>query len=110
MRALGIVTKPCHDPLVGRQGHGALDGCKALMDALLTAHMMLMKEAFKCATPGELGGFECWPLTEKVTKQPRVRMGKPLENVRKIHLQRTGESIRYPDPIPHQATPVFHQL
>jgi hypothetical protein len=99
-----------HDPLVSRQGHGALDGCKALLDALLTANMMLMKEAFQGATPGEWGSFERWPLTEKVTKQYRVLIGEPLENVRKIRLQRTGESIRYPDPILHQATTMFNQV
>src|SRR5215472_16100166 len=75
-----------HDPLVGRQRHGALDGYQARMDALLIAHVVLMKEAFQGATPGELGGFEGWPLTEKVTKQPCVLMGKPLEHMRKIRL------------------------
>jgi hypothetical protein len=39
------------------------------MDALLIAHMVLMKEAFQGATPGALGGVEGWPLTEKVTKR-----------------------------------------
>src|SRR5215471_10897046 len=80
------------------------------MDALLIAHVVLMKEAFQGATSGELSSFERWPLTEKVTKQHGILMGKPLEHVREIHLQRPGESIRDPDPIPHQATPVFHQL
>ena len=80
------------------------------MNALLSAYVMLMKELFKCATPGELSGFEGWPLTEKVTKQYRVLLGKPLEHVREIRLQRTDESIGYADPIPYQATPVFHQL
>jgi hypothetical protein len=79
------------------------------MDALLIAHVVLMKEAFQGATPGKLGGFECGPLTEKVTKQPCVLMGQPLEHVRKTRLQRPGESSRDPDPLPHQATPVFHQ-
>jgi hypothetical protein len=96
-------------PLISRQRDGAFDGRQALLDALRIAHMMLMKELFKCATPGELGGFEGWPLTKKVTKQSGVLMGKPLEHVRKIRLQRTDESMGYTDPISSQATPVFHQ-
>ena len=90
-----------HAPRVSRQRHGALDGCQALMKALLPAHVMLRKELFKCATPGELSGFERWPLTEKVTKQYRVLLRKPLEHVREIRLQRTDESIGYADPIPY---------
>jgi hypothetical protein len=99
-----------HDPFISGQRHGTLDGGQALMDALPIAHVVPMKEAFQGATLGELGGFEGWPLTEKVTKQPGVLMGKPLEHVREIRLQRPGESIGDPDPILHEATPVFHQV
>src|SRR5262249_33597142 len=40
----------------------------------------------------------------------RVLLRKPLEHVREIRLQRTDESIGDADPIPYQATSVFHQL
>jgi hypothetical protein len=99
-----------HDPLVSRQGHGAFDGVKALTDSLLTANLMLKKEALKGAAPGELGGFKRGPLAKKITKELGLLMGAPLEHVRKIRLQRTGQSIRQPDAIAHQPTPVLHQL
>ena len=73
------------------------------MNALLPTHVMLRKALCKGATPGELSGFEGWPLTEKVTKQYRVMLGKPLEHVREIRLQRPDESIGYADSIPSQA-------
>jgi hypothetical protein len=98
-----------HAPRVSRQRHGALDGCQALMKALLPAHVMLMQELFKYATPGALSGVERWPLTEKVTTQSRVLLRQPLEHGREIRLQRPDESMGSADPSPSQATPVFHQ-
>jgi len=98
-----------YDPLGNRQRHGALDGCQARMKALLPAHVMLRKELFTGATPGALSGVEGWPSAEKVTKQYRVLLGKPLEHMREIRLQCPDESIGDADPIPYQATPVFHQ-
>src|SRR5690349_11534631 len=80
------------------------------MHALLPAHVMLMKALCKCTTPGALSGVEGWPLAEKITKQYRVLLGKPLEHMREIRLQCPDESIGSADPLPYQATPVFHQL
>ena len=58
-----------HDnPLVPCQGRGVFDGLKPLGDALLTVHMMWTKEACQDAAPGQLSGFERWPLAEKVAK------------------------------------------
>ena len=54
--------------LVPCQGRGVFAGLKPLGDALLTVHMMLTKEACQDAAPGQLSGFERWPLAEKVAK------------------------------------------
>jgi hypothetical protein len=98
------------DALVHRQGQGALDGLKPLMDSVLTSKVMLTQEPLRGAAAGELGGFERGPLTEKVTKQPRLLIGKPLENLRQMSFQGTGQSIGYADPIAHQSTTVFNPL
>jgi hypothetical protein len=98
------------DPLVRRQGHRALDRIKALTDSVLTANLMLVKKPFKGAAPGQLGGFERGPLTQKVTKQHRILIRTPLEDLRERSLQRTGQSVCYPNPIGHQSATVFNQL
>src|SRR5262249_50007741 len=98
------------DPLVSRQGPGPFDGLKPLVDAVLTPQVMLMKELRQRATPCELGRFERRPLSQKIAKQPRLLMGEPLENLRKIMLQNIGQPIRDPNAVRHHATTMFNQL
>jgi hypothetical protein len=98
------------DPLVSRQGPGPFDGLKPLGDALLTPQVMLTKALLHRATPGELGRFKRRPLSQKVAKQPRLLLGEPLENLRKIMLQNIGQSMRDPHAVRHHATTMFNQL
>ena len=75
-----------NNALVTGECRGAFHGRKPLVDALLTVHVMLTKEARKGAAPSQLGGFERRPLTEKVAKELRLLLGEPLEHLRKIGL------------------------
>src|SRR4029453_853084 len=98
------------DPLVSRQGPGPFDGLKPLVDALLTPQVMLTQELLQRATPGELGRFARRPLSQKGAKQPRLLIGEPLENLRKIMLQNIGQSIRDPNAVRHPRPTMFNQL
>jgi hypothetical protein len=57
-----------NNALVTGSCRGTFHGLKPLVDALLTVHVMVTKEARKGAAPSQLGGFERRPLTEKVAQ------------------------------------------
>jgi hypothetical protein len=83
----------CNDAFIGGQWCRALDGTDALVDDVGVAHVMVVEEAFQGGATGELHGFEGGPLSQKVAEDDRVLVVKPLEDVREVVFQGTGEAI-----------------
>ena len=98
------------DAVIGGQRHGALDGLKACRDDLGRAHVVGTEEAFEGGATRELGGFEGGPATEDVAKERRIFLLKPLQDMREVVFQRTGQAMRQPDGIADEATAVFNEL
>ena len=98
-----------HNALVPGSCRGAFHGLKPLVEALLTVHVLVTKEARKSAAPSQLGGFARRPLTEKVAQELRLLLGEPLEHLRKRGLSCAGQAIGDSDAVRHQPSTVFNQ-
>jgi hypothetical protein len=81
------------DALIGGQRCGALDGLDALVDDVGVTHVMGAEKALEHGAPRKLGGLEGWPLREDVAEDGGVFVVKPLQDVRAVVLQGTGEAI-----------------
>src|SRR4029453_3762452 len=72
--------------------------------------MVVAEEGLKGGAARELGRFEGGPATEKVTENVGIFILKPLEHLREIVFQRTGEAVRNPHFIPDHAPTVCDEL
>ena len=70
------------DALIGGQGGGSCDGVEALGHHVCRAHVVLAQEGLQGRAARELHRFAGGPAAEKVTKQERVFVLKPLESLR----------------------------
>ena len=96
--------------LIGGQRRGGLDGLAALGDHVFRAHVVIAEEGLKGGAARELGCFEGGPAAQKVTENVGVFILKPLEHLREIVFQRTGEAVGNPHFIPDHATTVCDEL
>jgi hypothetical protein len=65
--------------------------------------MVVAEEGLKGGAARELGRFEGGPATQKVTENVSIFILKPVEHLREIVFQRTGEAVRNPHFIPDHA-------
>ena len=87
-RALGTIT-----PASVVSGVALLMAWMRCVDDVAIAHMMGAEEALQGRAARELGGFEGRPLGEKVAEEQGVFVLKPLQDVREVVFQGTGEAI-----------------
>jgi hypothetical protein len=78
------------DTGIGGECHGTLDGLEAGSDDVGSAHVMRPEEPFQGRAAREGRGFEGRPAAEAVTKDRRIFLRKPLQNLRKVVFAGTG--------------------
>ena len=81
------------DAVIGGQRYGALDGLDAGGDDVGRAHVVGTEEALQGGAARELRGFEGRPAAEEVAKDRRIFLLKPLQDVREVVFERTGQAI-----------------
>ena len=74
------------------------------------AHMVVAEEGLQGGAAGELRGCEGGPAAQKVTKDVGIFVLKPLQHVREIVFQGTGQAVGHPDFVADHATAVFDEL
>src|SRR5207237_1301566 len=70
--------------------------------------MVLAKEGLQGSAAGQLGSLQGWPAAEKITKNDRVFVLKPLERLREIVFQGARETIGDPHVVSNHAPAVFN--
>jgi hypothetical protein len=98
------------DALIGGQRRGGLEGLEALCDHVFRAHVVVTEEGLTGGAARELGRFEGGPATQKVTENVGIVVLKPVQHLREIVFQRTGEAVGNPHFIPDHATTMFDKL
>ena len=98
------------DAVIGGQRSGALDGLDAGGDKVGRAHVVGTEEAFQSSTACELRGFEGGPAAEEVAKDRGIFLGKPVQDLRKVVFERTGQAVGQPDFVADQAPAVLDEL
>src|SRR5215510_3557051 len=98
------------DARIAGQGDGRLDGVDALSNNLCRTHMVLAKEGLQERAAGQLSSLQSGPAAEKVTKNDRVFVLKPLEYLREIVFQGACETIGDPHFVSNHAPAVFNEL
>ncbi len=98
------------DALISGQGRRGFDGVNALGEHVSHTHMVVAKEGLQGGSPGKLCRFQGGPAAQKVTEKVRVFVLKPLQHLREIVLQGTGEAIGDPHFISDHAATVFDEL
>ena len=98
------------DALIGGQRRGALDGLDALVDDVGRAHVVGAEEALQGGAARELRGFEGRPAAEEVTKDRGIFVLKPLQDLREVVFEGTGEAVGEPHFVADQAAAVFDEL
>jgi hypothetical protein len=98
------------DALIGGQRCRALDGLDALVDDGGIAHVMVSQEAFQGGAARQLGGLEGGPWGEEVTEERGVYVVKPVQDVREVVFQGTGEAVGEAHVIADQTEAVFDEL
>ena len=92
------------------KGIAALMAWIRCVDDICRAHMVVAEEGFQGGAACELRRFEGGPATQKVTEDAGIFLLKPLQHLREIVLQGTGEAIGDPHFIPDYAATVFDEL
>ena len=97
------------DAVIGGQRARTLDGLEAGGDHGGRAHVVGPEEALKGGATRELGGFEGWPAAQEVTKDRRIFLLKPLQDVREGVCEGTGQAVGATHVVADQAPAVFHE-
>jgi len=97
------------DALIGGQWCGAFDGLNAVVDDGGVTHVMGVEKALERGAPRELGGLEGWPLGEEIAEDGGVFVVEPLQDVRDVVLQGTGEAIGQAHCVAHEAAAMFDE-
>src|SRR5262249_41288052 len=95
-----------NDAFISGKGCRRLDGLDTLGDDLGIAHVMLTEEGVESGTAGELNRLEGWPATQEVAEDRGVFLLKPVQHLREIVLQGTGQAVGDPDFVANHATTV----
>ena len=98
------------DTVIGGECHGPLDGLEAGSDDVNRGHVVSPEAPFQGGAARKLRGFESWPAAEAVTKDRRIFVGKPLQDLWKVVFEGTGQAICTTAFVPDQATAVFDEL
>jgi hypothetical protein len=98
------------DALIGGERCGSLDGVAALGDHVFRAYVVVAEEGLTSGAARALGRCEGGPATQKVTENVRVCILQPVQHLREIVLQRTGEVVRNPHFIPDHAPTMCDEL
>ena len=98
------------DALISRQWCRALDGLDARVDDVGIAHVMGAEEALQGGAARQLGGFQGRPLGEEVTEECGVFVLKPLQGVREVVFERTGEAVGEAHFVADQTAAMFDEL
>jgi hypothetical protein len=96
------------DALIDGQWGSALDGLDACVDDGGIAHVVVAEEALQGGAPRQLHGLESRSLGEEVAKDGRIFLVKPLQDVREVKFQGTGEPLRDAHVVAHEAA-MFHE-
>jgi hypothetical protein len=97
-------------PSIRGQGHRALDGLNARLDDVGRASVVCTEAVRKGGTTRALRRFARRPAAPEVTKDARIFLLQPLQNVWEVVLKRTGQALGAPDFVADQATAVFDEL
>ena len=98
------------DAVIGGQRLGALDGLDAGGDDVGRAHVVGTEEAFQSGAACELHGFEGGPAAEEVAKEHGIFLLKPLQDLREVVFEGTGQAVGQTDFVADQATAVLDEL
>ena len=98
------------DAVICGQRSCALDGFDAGGDHVGRAHVMGPEEALKGGATCELGGFEGRPAAQEVTKDRRIFLLKPLQDVWEVVFEGTGQAVGETDCVADQSPTVFDAL
>ena len=100
----------CDDAVIGGEGCGRFDGLDTLGDDIGVAHVMLAEEGREGGTARALRRLEGWPATQEVAEDRGVFLLKPVQHVREIVLEGTGQAVGAPDFVADHAATVFDEL
>src|SRR5215475_14545693 len=84
------------DAFIGGERGGRFDGLDTLCNDIGIAHVMIPEEGFEGRTASELHCLESWPATQEVAEDCGVFVLKPMQHVREIVLEGTGEAVGEP--------------
>jgi hypothetical protein len=99
-----------HDAFISGEGCRRRDGLETLCDDLGVAHVMRTEEGFEGGPAGALPRFEGRPAPEEVAEDRGVFLLKPVQHLRAIVLESTGQAVGDPDLVTDHATAVFDEL
>src|SRR5262245_14423446 len=97
-------------PFIGGQRGATLDGVDALVDDFRVAYVMVAEEALQGGASRQLHGLQGRPLGEKVAEDGGVFVLEPLQDMRKVVFESTGEPIREAHLVPAEAAARGHEL
>ena len=98
------------DAFIGRQREGALDRLDARVNDIGSADVMGTEEGLQGGATRELCGFEGGPAAQEVAKECRIFLSKPLQDMREVVFEGTGQAIRQTDFVADEAPAVFDEL
>lgn len=96
--------------LIGGQWDGTLNGVDALVDDVRIAHMVVAEEALQGGASCQLHGLQRRPLSEKVAEDEGVFVVEPLQGMRKVVFEGTGEPICEAHFVTNEAAARGHEL
>ena len=99
-----------NDALIRGQGGGALEGLDAGVNDIGSTDVVGLEEGDEGGTARELRRFEGRPAAEEVAKDRGIFLLKPLQNLREIVFEGTGQTIGQTDFVADQTSAVFDKL
>ena len=96
--------------VIGGERDGRFDGLDTLGDDSGIAHVMRTEEGSESGPASELHRLEGRPATQEVAEDRGVFLLKPVQDMREIVLERTGQAIGDPDFVTDHTAAVFDEL
>jgi len=97
------------EAFIGGQRRSALDDVEALGDDISVAHVRVAEEVLQGRASRQLHGLEGRPGGEKVAEDGGIFVVEPLQPMRKVVFQGTGQAIREAHVVSDQAAAIFHE-
>lgn len=91
------------DTLIGGQWRSVLDGLEALLDDIGVAGVMRSEKALQGGAAREWCGLKRGPWGEKIAEESGVFVVNPLQDMRKVVVQGTAETVREAYFVAHEA-------